>query len=111
MASNTGEPCMRVISRRTLNDYTAANKRKDADAFAEQLDAWYQEVRSAGWADPNDLKAKYRSASVLKDGRAVFNICGNKYRVVVKINYKRSIVYIRLIGTHEEYDAISAQEV
>ncbi len=102
---------MRVISRRTLKDFAAGNDREDAAACAEQLDAWYHDVRSSNWADPAGVKAKYGSASILKASRVVFNICGNKYRLVVKVNYKRGIVYIRFVGTHAEYDAIDAQEI
>ena len=65
----------------------------------------------ADWADPQAVKAKYGSASILKAGRVVFNICGNKYRLVVKVNYKRGIVYIRFVGTHAAYNAIDAQEI
>ncbi|MCR4953087.1 MAG: type II toxin-antitoxin system HigB family toxin [Treponema sp.] len=57
------------------------------------------------------MKEKYRSASILKGSRAVFNICGNKYRLVVKINYKFKIIYIRFVGTHKEYDFINAEEI
>ena len=102
---------MRVISRRALKDFAAANSRPDAKACAEQLDAWYHEVRNEEWGGPQDLKAKFGSASILKEGRVVFNICGNKYRLIAKINYKRGIVYVRFVGTHADYDAIDAQEV
>ena len=102
---------MRVISRKTLKDFTAGNTRQDANACAEQIDSWYHEVKGCAWADPQEVKAKYQSASVLKNRRVVFNVCGNKYRLVVKINYRRGIVYIRFVGTHAEYDAIDAEEV
>jgi mRNA interferase HigB len=55
------------------------------------------------------LKQDYRNASILKDGRAVFNIAGNKYRLIVWINYPYQVVYIRFIGTHQKYDTINAQ--
>ena len=57
------------------------------------------------------MKAKYGNASILKEGRVVFNICGNEYRLVVWINYEFFTVYIRLIGTHAEYDDINAQTI
>jgi len=57
------------------------------------------------------VKAKYGNASILRDGRAVFNICGNKYRLVVWVNYTYGVVYIRFIGTHREYDMIDAQTI
>jgi mRNA interferase HigB len=73
--------------------------------------AWYRDVLKADWAKPSDLKAQFRTASILRDGRAVFNIGGNKYRIVVWINYPYRIVYIRFIGTHEQYDDINAQTI
>ena len=73
--------------------------------------AWYRQVRGADWATPADVKRAIRSASILKDGRAVFNIAGNKYRIVVWINYPYRVVYVRFIGTHRQYDRIDAQTV
>jgi mRNA interferase HigB len=73
--------------------------------------AWYHEVRKANWASPNEVKDQYRSASILNDGRVVFNLAGNKYRLVVWINYKHGIVYVRFIGTHKQYDTIDAQSI
>ena len=73
--------------------------------------AWYRQVKAADWANPAEVKREIRSASILKDGRVVFNIAGNKYRVVVWINYPYRVVYIRFIGNHRDYDAISAQTI
>jgi mRNA interferase HigB len=81
-----------------------------ADA-REPVMAWYRQVRQADWAKPADVKRDLRSASILKDGRVVFNIAGNKYRIVVWINYPYRVVYIRFIGTHRQYDAIDAQSI
>ena len=81
-----------------------------ADA-REPMMAWFRQVRQADWAKPADVKRDIRSASILKDGRAVFNIAGNKYRIVVWINYPYRVVYIRFIGSHRQYDAIDAQNV
>lgn len=75
------------------------------------MEAWYAEARHAEWATPADVKAKYGNASILKEGRVVFNICGNEYRLVVWINYEFFTVYIRFIGTHAEYDDINAQTI
>lgn len=97
---------MRVIARRTLREY--GERVPEAKA---QLDAWYHEARAANWEMPSDIKEKYASASILKAGRVVFNIAGNRFRLVVSINFETSIVYIRFIGTHKEYDDIDAQEV
>ena len=73
--------------------------------------AWYRDVLKADWATPTAVKTQFRSASILKDGRVVFNLAGNKYRLVVWINYPYRVVYIRFIGTHRQYDAIDAQTI
>lgn len=75
------------------------------------LRAWFYEARNASWNTPTELKAQFRNASILKAGRAVFNICGNKYRLVVRIDYRAQIALIRWIGTHSEYDGIDAEDV
>ena len=73
--------------------------------------AWYRHVLASNWATPAQVKRDIGSASILRDGRVVFNIAGNKYRIVVWINYPYRVVYIRFIGTHEQYDAIDAQTI
>ena len=73
--------------------------------------ASYRQSQGADSATPSDAKRAIRSASILKDGRAVFNIAGNKYRIVVWVNYPYLVTYIRFIGTHREYNAIDAQTV
>jgi mRNA interferase HigB len=100
---------MRIIALSTLKAFLLSNSAY-ADAH-EPLMAWFRQVRAADWATPAELKRDIRSASVLKDGRAVFNIAGNKYRVVVWINYPYRVVYIRFIGTHRQYDGIDAQTI
>jgi mRNA interferase HigB len=100
---------MRVIARKTLIQFWASSP-KYADARAP-LDAWYHEVRRADWAHPADIKEQYRSASILKSGRVVFNIAGNKYRLVVQINFPRQIVYICFVGTHKQYDQIDVETI
>jgi len=100
---------MRVIALSTLKAFLDRNPGY-ADA-REPVMAWYRQVRAANWATPADVKRNIRTASILKDGRAVFNIAGNKYRIVVWINYPYRVVYIRFIGTHRQYDKIDAQTV
>jgi mRNA interferase HigB len=100
---------MRVIALSTLKEFIDSDSAFD-DA-REPVMAWYRQVRAAGWATPADVKRDIRSASVLKDGRVVFNIAGNKYRIVVWINYPYRVVYIRFIGTHRQYDRIDAQTI
>ncbi|HEY7297653.1 MAG TPA: type II toxin-antitoxin system HigB family toxin [Xanthobacteraceae bacterium] len=81
-----------------------------ADAH-DHLMAWVRQVKAADWKAPPDVKRDIRTASILRDGRAVLNIAGNKYRIVVWINYPYRVVYIRFIGTHRQYDSIDAQTV
>ncbi len=97
---------MRVIPRRPLKEL--AKQHPDAKS---ELDAWFHEVEAAVWANPAELKQQYGNASILKGSRAVFNICGNKYRLVVKLNHAYSIVYVRFAGTHEEYDIIDVESI
>ncbi len=97
---------MRVIALRTLREY--GERVPEASAA---LYAWYHEAVAAEWKTPADIKEKYRSASILKGGRVVFNIAGNKWRLVVGINYELGIIFIKFIGTHAEYDEIDAEEV
>ena len=97
---------MRVFNRSTVRTFAATH----ADA-RQPLFAWFGEVESATWAGPDDVKKRYASASVLNRDRVVFNIKGNKYRVVVAIKYEFFAVYIRFIGTHAEYDEIDATTI
>ncbi len=100
---------MRVIALSTLKSFWDANPAY-LDAKEPAL-AWYRQVLAANWANPTGVKGDIRSASILKDGRVVFNIAGNKYRIVVWINYAYRVVYIRFIGTHAQYDRIDAQTI
>lgn len=75
------------------------------------LRAWFQEANKADWNSPAELKAQYRHASILKGGRVVFNICGNKYRLVTRIDFQAKIVVVRWIGAHAAYDTIDAETV
>ena len=77
----------------------------------EPLLAWYREVTQEDWDTPVNVKEKYGNASIVGDNRVVFNIKGNTYRLVAKINYPYRIVYVRFVGTHAEYDAVDVQEV
>jgi mRNA interferase HigB len=75
------------------------------------LKAWYQEAEDADWKGPGDIKRNYPSASILEDNRVVFNIKGNRYRLIVRINYHYGMVWIRFIGTHSQYDKIDASKI
>jgi len=97
---------MRIISKKALKDYwTKVPETKS------ELEAWHAEAKVADWTTPPDVKAKYGNASILKDKRVVFNVCGNKHRLIVKINYDFHLIYIRFLGTHKEYDAINAETI
>ena len=100
---------MRVIALGTLKAFLESEPAY-ADA-REPVMAWYRQVLRADWATPAGVKRDIRTASILKDGRTVFNIAGNKYRIVVWINYSYRVVYIRFIGTHRQYDRIDAQTI
>jgi mRNA interferase HigB len=100
---------LRIIALSTLKAFLNRSS-MHADA-RDPVMAWYRQVRGADWATPADVKRAIRSASILKDGRAVFNIAGNKYRIVIWINYPYRVVDVRFIGTHRQYDRIDAQTV
>jgi mRNA interferase HigB len=97
---------MRIIARRTLRTFW--ERRPDA---RQSLQAWYHDARQATWKTPDDIKNAYRNASIVGNNRVVFNIKGNKYRLVAAIAYPFGIVYIRFVGTHREYDRIDAATV
>ena len=97
---------MRVIAKRILREYWEQNPE-----VLQQLAAWYREATKANWKNPNEIKAQYTSASILKNSRVVFNICGNKYRLIVEVNFPRKWVFIRFIGTHKEYDKIDPNNI
>lgn len=97
---------MRVIAKRTLRDFWI----KHADS-EQQLTAWFRETEKSVFGNINELKKEYPSASILKDNRIVFNIKGNKYRLIVKFNFEYQICWVRFVGTHAEYDKINANEI
>jgi mRNA interferase HigB len=97
---------LRVIAKRTLRDFWI----KHADS-EQQLTAWFRETEKSVFGNINELKKEYPSASILKDNRIVFNIKGNKYRLIVKFNFKYQICWVRFVGTHAEYDKINANEI
>ena len=97
---------MRVIAKKILRNFWT--KHHDCKS---QLTSWYHEAQKADWKSPNEIKKEFPSASILQDNRVVFNIKGNDYRLIVKINYDYKILWIRFIGTHKEYDKIDAKTV
>lgn len=97
---------MRVIAKSTLRDFWF--KHSDSE---EQLKCWFKEAEEAVWKSPRDIKIDYPSASFLHGNRVVFNIKGNTYRLVVRINFDYGIVWIRFVGTHAQYDRIDASKI
>ena len=98
--------CMNIVAFRTLRAFY--EKYPDA---AQQLKTWYKEATSANWKSPDEVKKTFGSASIIGDKRVVFNIKGNKYRLIVKFNYKYGWAWIRFIGTHAGYDKINAETI
>lgn len=97
---------MRIISRRTLREFWEGHPESE-----QALQAWYHDARRAAWRSPRDIKRTYANASVIGRNRVVFNIKGNRYRLVVAINYGYQICYIRFVGTHEEHDQVDTEQV
>ena len=97
---------VRVIAKKTLRDFWGTYP--DCE---QQLKSWYLEADAAVWKRPRDLKRDYPSASFLADNRIVFNIKGNHYRLIVKVNYPYQMVWIRFVGTHVQYDRIDATKI
>ena len=99
---------MRVISPKALREFWERPGLADAD---QPFKAWYSVAKAADWITPADVKAAYRTASILASNRVCFNVAGNKYRLVAGINYPYRINFIRFVGTHAEYDAIDATTI
>ncbi len=95
---------MRIIAFRTLREFFEKSEFSDSKV---SLRAWYHEAKTAEWKNSNELKMQYKNASILGDGRVVFNIKGNDYRLVVAIDYEFQVIFIRFIGTDKQYDKIS----
>lgn len=103
---------MRIIARSTLNGFVRNRvESRFRTGVKKHLDAWYAEVEQASWKDPAELKAQFRSASIVSSERVVFNIKANDYRLVVAINYHYQILLILWLGTHKEYDKIDVTKV
>lgn len=97
---------MRIIARKTLCDFW--RRHKDAE---QPLKSWFKIALQADWKAPSEIKQQFGNASFIANNRVVFNIAGNKYRLIVRVNYGYRIMYIRFIGTHKQYDAIIAEEI
>lgn len=97
---------MRIIAKKTLREFWQLHPKSE-----QALKSWYKEVEAAEWNTPLDIKKSYASASFLKDNRVVFNIKGNDFRIVIRINYEFKLLWIRFVGSHEEYDKIDATKI
>jgi mRNA interferase HigB len=103
---------MRVIARGTLNGFVMNRVARAQQAgVSTHLNAWYEIANKARWSNSAELKSQVGSASVLTSERVVFNIKGNDYRLIAAINYTRQLLFVKWLGTHEEYDKIDAREV
>ena len=99
---------MRVIAVSTLREFWAKPGRGDAE---QPLRAWVHIVEAADWSKPTDVKHMFNSADILPNDRVVFDIGGNKYRLVAAVHYRGKRIYVRFIGTHKDYDKIDATKV
>ena len=99
---------MRIISVGTLKAFWEEAGHREAE---QPLRTWIKVTKAAQWSDPSSVKRTFNSADILKGGRTVFDIGGNKYRLVAWINYAYATVYVRFVGTHKQYDGVEADEV
>jgi len=99
---------MRVIAKRTLNGFWEKPGCIDAERL---LTEWHNMMLKAAWITPQELKAEIRTASIIKGGRVVFNVAGNKYRLVAAIDYTHQIAWVKFIGTHAQHDQINLETV
>ncbi len=97
---------MRIIARSTLREFCP--KYPDSE---QALKAWFYDASHANWQTPSDIKNIYANASIIANNRVVFNIKGNRYRLIIHVRYDIGIVFIRFIGTHEDYDKINAATI
>jgi len=96
----------RIFAKSTLRQFWEKNPDSE-----QHLKTWYDTAMNSNWKTPNDVKQTYSNASILKEGRVVFNIKGNDYRLVAKFNYEKQWIFIRFIGTHKEYDKINVETI
>lgn len=96
----------RIFAKSTLKEFWESHPDSE-----QHLKTWYNTAMSSSWKTPNEVKETYANASILKDGRIVFNIKGNIYRLVVKVNFEKQWIFIRFIGKHEDYDKIDANTI
>ena len=99
---------MRILAFRSLREFWKKPEYADSET---SLRAWYHDAKIADWKNSNELKQQYKNASIVGDGRVVFNIKGNTYRLVVSVDYEFQVIFIRFIGTHKQYDRIDIKKI
>jgi len=99
---------MRVIALRTLREFWERPGNRDAE---QPLKTWHAVTKAAVWGNPAEVKRDFNSADILKSGRVIFDIGGNKYRLVVHIRYAKQIAFVRFVGDHREYDRINPEDI
>ena len=99
---------MRVVAKSTLKKFWESAAYRDAQG---PLESWYEEALKSKWVSPQAVKARYANASICGNNRVVFNIGGNKYRLVVEMQYRAGIAWVKFIGTHSQYDQIDVESV
>lgn len=97
---------MRIIRKKPLVDFYKKHNQAE-----QPLKSWIEEVKLSHWSTPQDVKNNYKTADILPDNRVVFNIKGNHFRLIIKVNYNCGVAYIKFIGTHSEYDKINAETI
>jgi mRNA interferase HigB len=103
---------MRVFARRTLKEFVASRMGSQGHrALSAALDTWYANTIKSDWQSMADVKRAHSGASVVTSDRVVFNIKGNSYRLVAAIDFRKSIVFIKWLGTHSDYDKIDVRTV
>jgi len=99
---------MRIIAFRTLREFFEKPEYSDSEP---SLKAWHNDVKTVAWKNPNELRQQYKNASFIGEGRVVFNFKGNDYRLVVAIDYEFQVIFIRFIGTHNQYNKIDEKTI
>ena len=99
---------MRIIAFRTLREFCEKAEYADSE---NSLRSWFHEAKNADWNNANELKEQYKNARIVGEGKVVFNIKGNTYRLVVWIDYEYKVIFIRFIGTHKQYDKIDVKTI
>jgi mRNA interferase HigB len=99
---------MRIIAFSPLRTFFEKPEYADSEA---SLRAWYHDAKAAEWINSNELRQQFKNASIVGEGRVVFNIKGNAYRLVVAIDYEFQVIFVRFIGTHKQYDKIDVKTI